>query len=102
MSCIAGATADAAVDDHPGFVPDVYLDGLDARTAVMARGPEPRSAGVWERAAGGYRILDQEVGGRCEDLVRQLSRRGRRGPAPGPGPGPGPGKLRPRWPGRSW
>ena len=30
------ATADSAVYDHPGFVPDAYLDGLGTGTAVMA------------------------------------------------------------------
>jgi hypothetical protein len=38
------ATADSAVDDHPGFVPDAYLDGLGTGTAVMAA--ELCSAGV--------------------------------------------------------
>lgn len=42
------ATADSAVDDHPGFVPDAYLNGLGTGTAVMAA--ELCSAGVWERA----------------------------------------------------
>ncbi len=31
------------------------------------------SAGVWERAGGGYRILDRDAVGRCQDLARQLS-----------------------------
>ncbi len=30
------------------------------------------SAGVWERAGGGYRILDRDAVGRCQDLARQL------------------------------
>jgi hypothetical protein len=63
--------ADSAVDDHPGFVPDAYLDGLGTGTAVMAA--ELCSAGVWERAAGGYRILDYDAVGRCQGLARQLS-----------------------------
>ena len=50
------ATADSAVYDHPGFVPDTYLDGLGPGTAALAA--ELCSAGVWERADGGYRILD--------------------------------------------
>jgi hypothetical protein len=64
------ATADSAVDDHAGFVPDTYLDGRGAGTAGLAA--ELCSVGVWERAAGGYRILDQDAVGRCQDLARQL------------------------------
>ena len=65
------ATADSAVDDHPGFVPGIYLDGLGAGTAVMVA--ELCSVGVWERAEGDYRILDRDAVGRCQDLARQLS-----------------------------
>jgi hypothetical protein len=65
------ATADSAVEDHPGFVPDTYLDSLDNETAVLAA--ELCAAGVWERAGGGYRILDRDAVSRCQDLVRQLS-----------------------------
>ena len=65
------ATADSAVYDHPGFVPDAYLHGLGAGTAVMVA--ELCSAGVWERAEGGYRILDRDAVGRCQDLARELS-----------------------------
>jgi hypothetical protein len=65
------ATADSAVYEHPGFVPEAYLDGLGAGTAVLAA--ELCSAGVWERAGGGYRILDRDAVGRCQDLARQLS-----------------------------
>jgi hypothetical protein len=65
------AAADSAVYDHPGFVPDTYLDGLGAGTAALAA--ELCSAGVWERAGGGYRILDRDAVGRCQDLARQLS-----------------------------
>jgi hypothetical protein len=64
------ATADSAVYDHPGFVPDAYLDGLGTGTAALVA--ELCSAGVWERADGGYRILDQDAVGRCQDLARQL------------------------------
>ena len=60
------ATADSAVDDHPGFVPDAYLAGLGTGTAALAA--ELCSAGVWERAGGGYRILDRDAVGRCQDL----------------------------------
>ena len=65
------ATADSAVDDHLGFVPDAYLAGLGTGTAALAA--ELCSAGVWERAGGGYRILDRDAVGRCQDLARQLS-----------------------------
>lgn len=64
------ATADSAVDDRAGFVPDAYLDGLGTGTAVLAA--ELCSAGVWERADGGHRILDRDAVGRCQDLARQL------------------------------
>jgi hypothetical protein len=65
------ATADSAVYDHLGFVPDTYLVGLGTGTAALAA--ELCSAGVWERADGGYRILDRDAVGRCQDLARQLS-----------------------------
>jgi hypothetical protein len=65
------ATADSAVYDRPGFVPDSYLAGLGPGTAVMAA--ELCSAGVWEQADGGYKILDRDAVGRCQDLARQLS-----------------------------
>jgi hypothetical protein len=65
------ATADSAVDDHPGFVPDTYLDGLGTGTAALAA--ELCPAGVWERTEGGYWILDRDAVGRCQDLARQLS-----------------------------
>ena len=82
------ATADSAVYDRPRFVPDAYLDGLGTGTAALVA--ELCSAGVWERADGGYRILDRDAVGRCQDLARQLSGR-RRGSAPGSGPGTMPG-----------
>jgi len=65
------ATADSAVYDHLGFVPDAYLAGLGEGTAGLAA--ELCSAGVWERAGGGYRILDRDAVGRCQDLASQLS-----------------------------
>jgi hypothetical protein len=64
------ATADSAVYDHPGFVPDTYLDGLGTGTVMAA---ELCSARVWEQAEGGDRILDRDAAGRCQDLARQLS-----------------------------
>ena len=52
-------------------MPDTYIDGLGAEAAVLAA--ELCSAGVWERADGGYRILDRDAVGRCQDLARQLA-----------------------------
>ena len=52
-------------------MPDAYLAGLGTGTTVMAA--ELCSAGVWERAdGGGYRILNRDAVGRCQDLARQL------------------------------
>src|SRR4029077_12691369 len=65
------ATADSAVYDHPGFVPDAYLAGLGTGTVALTA--ELCSAAVWERAGGGYRILDRDAVGRGHDLARQLS-----------------------------
>jgi hypothetical protein len=65
------ATAESAVDDHPGFVPEAYLEGLGTGTAVLVA--ELCSAGVWEQDQGGYRILDRDAVSRCQDLARQLS-----------------------------
>ena len=41
-------------------------------TGTAALAAELCSAGVWERAGGGYRILDRDAVGRCQDLARQL------------------------------
>ena len=71
MSCIAGRQRILRSMTILGFVSDAYLDGLDTGTAVMVA--ELCSAGVWERAEGGYRILDRDAVGRCQDLARQLS-----------------------------
>jgi hypothetical protein len=58
------ATAQAAARDHPGFVPDDYLahpagqdrgsPGADPATLAV----ELCTAGMWQRADGGYRVLD--------------------------------------------
>ena len=72
------ATADSAVRGRPGFVPDGYLAGLagdelghpGADPAVLAA--ELCEAGIWERAQGGYRILDEEMVQVCVDRVREL------------------------------
>ena len=94
------ATADSAVYDRPGFVPDAYLAGLGTGTAALAA--ELCSAGVWEQAEGGYRILDRDAVGRCQDLARQLSGQAARVRAgSGPGTMPGRSSCR-RWPRRWW
>ena len=72
------ATAVSAVRGRPGFVPDGYLAGLagdelghpGADPAVLAA--ELCAAGIWERAAGGYRVLDEEMVQVCIDRVREL------------------------------
>ena len=72
------ATADSAVCGRPGLVPDGYLDELDggalghpgADPAVL--GAERCGAGIWERAEGGYRVLDEEAVQVCVDRVREL------------------------------
>ena len=50
------ATMHSASCGHPGFVPDEYLDGLSTETTITAA--ELCTAGMWERAGGGYRVLD--------------------------------------------
>jgi hypothetical protein len=61
------ATAESAVYGHPGFVPSTFLDGLGDGTAMAVA--VLCSAEVWERAVGGYRILDQAAVQRCLDLA---------------------------------
>ena len=55
----------------PGSCLTAYLVGLGTGTAALAA--ELCSAGVWERAEDGYRILDRDAVRRCQDLARQLS-----------------------------
>jgi hypothetical protein len=94
------ATAHSARCGHPGYVPDDYLehlDGLGIETTITA--VELCAIGTWERAGGGYRVLDWEAVEVCLDLVRQDN-----GEDPGPWPGTGntrPGS-RPAWPRRWW
>ena len=72
------ATAVSAVCGRPGFVPDGYLAGLadeelgypGADPAVLAA--ELCRAGIWERAEGGYQVLDAEAVQVCVDRVREL------------------------------
>ena len=44
---------------HPGFVSDEYLNAISAETTITAA--ELCTAGMWERAEGGYKVLDQEM-----------------------------------------
>jgi hypothetical protein len=46
-------------DGHPGFVSDAYLNAISAETTITAA--ELCAAGMWERADGGYKVLDQEM-----------------------------------------
>ena len=46
-------------DGHPGFVADEYLNAISAETNLTSA--ELRVAGLWERVAGGYNILDPKM-----------------------------------------
>jgi hypothetical protein len=66
------ATSHSASCGHPGYVPDDYLehlDGLGIQTTITAA--ELCAIGTWERAGGGYRILDWEAVEYALDWVRQ-------------------------------
>jgi hypothetical protein len=52
------------------LVPDEYLADLGMETTITAA--ELCAAGMWERAAGGYRVLDSEAVQVCVDRVREL------------------------------
>jgi hypothetical protein len=72
------ATAVSAVRGRPGFVPDGYLAGL-AGDELGHPGADPAAltaelcrAGIWGRAEGGYRVLDEEAVQVCVDRVREL------------------------------
>lgn len=61
--------------DHPGFVPDDYLEHLDGLAIeTTSTAAELCTAGIWERADGGYRVLDSEAVEVCLDQVRQRRR----------------------------
>jgi hypothetical protein len=62
------AAADSVVYGHAGFVPDYYLADLGPEAAVSAA--DLVAAGLWGRAEGGYRWLDQEV----VDFLRERQR----------------------------
>jgi hypothetical protein len=74
------ATAHSASCGHPGFVPDGYLSSLRIETTITAA--ELCTCGLWERAVGGYRVLDWEAVEVCLDQVRQISGQDRQAPAP--------------------
>ena len=66
------ATAHSASCGHPGYVPDDYLehlDGLGVETTITAA--ELCAIGTWERAGGGYHVLDWEAVECALDRVRQ-------------------------------
>jgi hypothetical protein len=69
------AAAYSASCGHPGFVPDDYLDylehldGLAIETTITAA--ELCTAGMWERAGAGYRMLDWEAVEACLGQIRQ-------------------------------
>jgi hypothetical protein len=67
-------TSHSASCGHPGYVPDDYLEhlnGLGIETTITA--VELCAIGTWERAGGGYRILDWEAVEYALDWVRQRS-----------------------------
>jgi hypothetical protein len=80
------ATADSAVDDHAGFVPDACLAGLGTGTAALAA--ELCSAGLWSglRVATGSWTGTRSAGARTSHASCPARRRGS---APGSGPGTG-------------
>jgi hypothetical protein len=92
------ATAISAVRDHPGSYPTSTWPAWPAKTWA-ALGTEPVTlaaelctAGMWERADGGYRVLDTGAVQLCIDHVRELrdrDNRGRRVRAATVIPGPG-------------
>jgi hypothetical protein len=66
------ATVHSASCGHPGYVPDDYLehlDGLGIETTITAA--ELCAVGTWQRAGGGYRVLDWEAVEYALDGVRQ-------------------------------
>ena len=78
------ATANSAVRDHPGFVPDEYLASLTGED-LRSPGAEPVTlaaelctAGMWKRVDGGYRVLDTGAVQLCIDHVRELRDRDNR------------------------
>lgn len=56
-------------DGHPGFVSDDYLNAISAETTLTAA--ELCTAGLWQRAEGGYEILERQM---VEEAVRMYRR----------------------------
>lgn len=85
------AIANSAARDHPGFIPDESLCTLTGKD-LHSPGADPASlaeelctAEMWERADGGYRILDVRAVQACMDHVRELREKDKRAPAREPG-----------------
>jgi hypothetical protein len=80
------ATAFSAARDHPGFVPDEYLASLTGED-LHSPGADPaflatelRTARMWRRIDGGYRVLDWPAVQACIDHVRELRAVDKRAP----------------------
>ena len=85
------AMADSVVYGHAGFVPDYYLAGLGPEAAASAA--DLVTAGLWGRAEGGYRVLDQEVAAFLLERQRKSDEEAARArPSEGEG-GRGPGRA---------
>jgi hypothetical protein len=66
------ATAHAASGDHPGFVPDDYLEHLnDLGLQATITAAELCAAGRWKRISRGYRTLNPEAAEPRPDQQRQ-------------------------------
>jgi hypothetical protein len=55
---------------NPGFVSDSYLDSVAVETSLAAI--ELCTAGLWERAEGGYEVLETETFRVASEVHRQL------------------------------
>lgn len=78
------AAAASVADDHPGLVPGEYLGSLTGKD-LYSPGDDPAAlaaelctAGLWERAGGGYRILDGHAIREFTGKVRELREKGNR------------------------
>lgn len=66
---------------HPGFVSDLYLNGISVETSITAL--ELCLTGLWERTACGYRVSDadtlsvaEQIHGHLHDLAGRCQRNG--------------------------
>jgi len=80
------ATSFSAARDHPGFVPDEYLASLTGED-LHSPGADPaflatelRTARMWRRIDGGYRVLDWPAVQACIDHMRELRAVDKRAP----------------------